>query len=206
LAYALRERTREVHRRAELSELVQDILCGRITRRRYALMLHNLLPVYQELERALDDRRQRPVFACLAKPEIFRSAALKVDLDGLVGLNWEGRLPILSAARDYADRIGHAAREPGARLVAHAYTRFLGDLNGGAILARALERSLGLGSQCLTFYAFPQVADVQGYICDVRDAIDEVGRALLDWEAVLAEAETAFRLNIALFEQLQAYP
>ena len=45
-----------------------------------------------------------------------------------------------------------------AGFVAHHYTRYLGDLSGGQLVRKALQREYGLGEEGTAFYAFPGVA------------------------------------------------
>jgi len=60
LAAALRESIRAIHAQAERSGIVSDVLRGRATRFGYALLLRNLLPASQEMERGLDRHGQIP--------------------------------------------------------------------------------------------------------------------------------------------------
>ncbi len=191
-------RTEPLHRQAERSGIFQDLLRGQGNTRAYALLLRNLLPVYEALERGLDGLAGSAIVGPLARPAVFRTSALRADLAHLDG----AALPLLGSGQRYAERIAEAGRNGGALLVAHAYVRYLGDLNGGQILKRLLGRHLGLGPESLAFYDFPG-ADASVLAEDYRTAIDAAGAAIDPVGPVIEEACSAFRLTIALSEEVR---
>lgn len=204
LSRALRMRTQPLHARAERSGIVAELLHGRGSRTGYALLLRNLLPAYQRLEQALERTRDSPGLGALAQPALYRAARLAADLERLAGDRWQDALPLLRAGQRYAAAVAAAGAGTGERLVAHAYVRYLGDLSGGRVLAPLLARSLGLPPAALSFYDFPGIADPDRFKAAYRDAIDRSVSAPPAIDAVLAEAEFAFRLNIEVSEAVQA--
>ena len=202
LADALREHTQTWHRRAERSGIIQALLRGQASRMAYALFLRNLLPAYQQLEAALDANRQAPGLRHIARTEVYRASALTADLNALCGGQWPQNLPILPAGRAYAERIARLAA--GEALIAHAYVRYLGDLNGGQIIRRQLVRTLDLAPEALQFYAFPAITAVDQFAAEYRLGFDHAGREISQPQAVLAEAGIAFELNIALSDAVAA--
>lgn len=195
LGQRLRHSTRALHRQAERSGYVAEILRGRAEPLGYALLLRNLHPAYATLEAALAGAGGHPALAPLRHPPLQRAAPLARDLTALAGPDWHHTLPLLPAGARYAAAVAAAGGRDGVRLVGHAYVRYLGDLSGGQILARLLARSLGLGQEALNFYEFggDGTAPLERR---VRRAIDLVTGAAAD--LVLAEAALAFRLNIDL--------
>jgi heme oxygenase len=204
LSRRLRERTAPLHRLAERAGVAPDMLHGRIARPVYALLLRNLLPVYRALEDALQARCDSPLLAPFATPALYRAAALESDLDALAGAAWRESLAWLPAGRRYAQRVGECAGGDGARLLGHAYVRYLGDLSGGQLLGARLARALGVGADALCFYRFPAIADLGAFKTGYRSALDRSAALLADADEVVEEAALAFRLNIALFENVQA--
>lgn len=204
LADALRRRTQALHARAERSGVFADLLRGRGSREGYALLMRNLLPAYECMERELERRRGAPGAGALALPCLYRSARLAADLAALGGPGWRAALALLPAGQRYADAVAASAAGGGERLLAHAYVRYLGDLSGGQLLKPLLSRSLGLDGRALTFYDFPEIGDVARFKAELRRSIDAAGERLADAQAVLAEAETAFRLNVEVSESVQA--
>lgn len=204
LAGQLRTRTHALHKRAETTGVVHDILRGRASRRAYALFMRNLLPAYTALEHGLEYRSTCPAVQAIRLPQLYRERALRSDLESLYGPSWESDLPLLSSGLDYARRVDQAGEGGGERLIAHAYTRYLGDLNGGRILARILQRSLHLKVGDLSFYAYPGVEAPPQLAQAYRQRFDRAGEMARDVEAVLDEAEVSFLCNIALSEAVQS--
>jgi heme oxygenase len=194
------EHIKTLHVTAERSGIVADLLRGRGTQPGYALLLRNLLPVYEALEVELVRHEASPVLGPMIRPELHRSAAIKADLAQLDASD----LPVLPEAIAYVSAIGEASAGSGHALLAHAYTRYLGDLSGGQIIKRILARSLDLRPEALSFYDFPDIADISRFKDDYRDALERAGSAMGDYTAVVEEAALAFTLNIALSEALQA--
>jgi heme oxygenase (biliverdin-producing, ferredoxin) len=201
LADRLQERTAALHREAERSGFFRAMLQGRASREGYALFLFNLLPAYRELECKLEGGGGDAAASALALPALYRSAAIVADLRTLCGAEGDRRPPLLPQGAAYRDRVAAAAG--GGRLLAHAYVRYLGDLNGGRILRRVLARAPGLEPEALGFYDFPGVADADRFAASCRAAVDRV--ELGDAEpAALDEACAAFELNIRLSQAVAA--
>lgn len=204
LSEALRDDTQTMHRRAERSGVISDIVRGKADRAAYALFLRNLLLVYQTLEHHLDDCRNATGVAHIARGELYRSRALEADLNAICGDNWLQALPLTPSARRYAQHIARIGDDCPSLLIAHAYVRYLGDLSGGQIMKRLLRRSLGLGSLELAFYEFPQIADLDVFKTQYRRAIDQAGYDVADKNVIVDEAILAFELNIEVSMEVRA--
>lgn len=198
LADALRDRTSDLHTRAERSGIVSRILRGDADRAGYVLLLRNLLPAYQSLEDGLERHRLTAGVGRVAERQVYRAPAIEADLDALAGDGWKRSLALLPEGERYAGRIAEVAEGDGSRLIAHAYVRYLGDLNGGQVLRRILGRSLGLQPHELAFYNFPGISDLDAFKAVYRRAFDDAGREVADQAAILEEAASAFQLNIDL--------
>jgi heme oxygenase len=195
---ALYLRTKTLHVEAERTGIIRDLLRGEASREGYILLLRNLLPAYRAMEQGLEHHRASPALGHLADYRLDRARALECDLVALCGERWSQHIPLLAAGELYARRIGKAAEGDGMRLIAHAYTRYLGDLSGGQILQRLLARSLELRASELTFYDFPQFADLDALKADYRQALDRAGAGAADPQTVVEEGAIAFSLNIDL--------
>jgi heme oxygenase len=199
---AMRAATRALHAEAERAGFVRELLAGRATRSGYALWLRNLWPAYDALERALAAAPAGSPLAALADRRVMRAAALEQDLAALAGAQWRGTLAAVPAADAYARRIEDAARTSIPRLAAHAYVRYLGDLNGGRVLRRIVSGTLGLDDAALRFYAFD--ADPATLEASYRAALGRAGASARDSGAAADEAAIAFRLNVELAEAVLA--
>lgn len=189
--------TKTLHVEAERSGIIRDLLRGGASRDGYILLQRNLLPAYQALEHGLARHTDAPLLAELTAYHLDRATALEADLVALCGGDFTA-IPLLPAGDAYAARISEAADGDGARLIAHAYTRYLGDLSGGQILKRLLARSPGLRPAELTFYDFPAHSDLAALKSGYREALDRAGSRATDPQAITDEGLLAFSLNIDL--------
>ncbi|NYD43581.1 heme oxygenase (biliverdin-producing) [Nocardioides panaciterrulae] len=198
LSVALREGSADEHRRAEGSAFVGDLLAGRATANQYAGYLQRLRVVYAALEAALRAHRAHPAVAAVYDEDLARTEALDLDLD-----HWApGDRPAASpAAVAYRDRIETAAAVP-ELLVAHHYTRYLGDLSGGRMLAHALRAARDGDDVGLAFYDFPAVPKPVPYKRDYRDRLDALPLTGAQRRALVEEVRLAFRLNRGLLDEV----
>jgi len=203
LLEALRERTRELHATAERTGIVAEILHRRADLFGYALLLRNLLPIYRTMEQALAARRESVVVGPMVRPELDRAGAIESDLHVISDLYRINHLAELPESMRYVDAIRQASEGTGVRLIAHAYARYLGDLSGGQILRKLIQRSLGLPPEALTFYDFRGIPDIAAFKAEYRSAIEQAGDEIGDFDPVVAEGARAFELNIELSVALQ---
>jgi len=203
LTASMRDGTRELHTRAERSGIINDILRGKASRYGYALFLRNLLPAYEQLEAALEARRDALPVSAAARRELYRAPSIRSDLNALTDGDWERTLALLPSGETYALRIAAVAHDQGGRLIAHAYARYFGDLSGGQVLKRLLARAPGLQPAELSFYDFKDIVDTEDFKQRYREAINNSAAAIADVPAVVDEAMAAFALNIAVSEDVQ---
>lgn len=193
---AMKEGSAAEHDAAEQSPFVSELLGGRVNGQGYADYLRRLRVVYGALEGAVRARRDDPLVAAVYDPALERVTAIDADLDHWApGAERQVESP---AAAAYRDRIASASW--GGALVAHHYTRYLGDLSGGQIIGKFLDRTFNLEGAGLAFYEFPVRAKPYKDAYRVRlDGMDldagEIGRAV-------DEVKVAFGLNQALFDEL----
>lgn len=178
--------TWELHGRAERGGVIAAILAGRATRFGVALLLRNLLPVYE----ALDGSR-------LGIPALARVAAIQADLRALAP---SGELTLLPEGVAYAERVLWVAGGDG--LIAHTYVRYLGDLNGGSIIQRRLVACLGDVAGTLTFHDYPLLEDKSAFTRLYREELDRAVR-VGSLQTVTRESMVAFEMNIALSEAVE---
>lgn len=204
LADELRDATGDLHARAERSGVIGQLMRGQGSRAGYVLLLRNLLPAYRALERGLEAHRTAPAVAGLARREIYRAEAIECDLAYLHGAAFEFELPLLPAGAAYAQRIEQVADSEPYRLVAHAYTRYLGDLSGGQLLARLLRRTLALERAGLSFLDFPGIARPAAFKAQYRRVIDAASTDACTRQAIMNEARAAFEHNIRISDAVPA--
>ncbi len=196
LSVAMKEGSTAEHDAAEHSPFVSELLAGRVNGQGYADYLLRLRVVYGALEKAVRARRDDSLVAPMYDPALERLPAIDADLD-----HWApGAAHEVEsvAAQNYRDRIAGASW--GGALVAHHYTRYLGDLSGGQIIGKLLDRTFGLGGAGLAFYEFP--IRPKPYKDAYRARLDELSLDADEIARAVDEVKVAFRLNQALFDEL----
>lgn len=195
LAADLREASRALHEQAERSGIFAQMLRGNVSIEAYALLLRNLLPVYRALEAGLEHHRNTAGVRLVARPALYRSAAIAHDLAALGFV--PDRMPLLPGAVRYAHRIDEVAAAEPCRLIGHAYARYIGDPGDGQILRKLLARLLRVPPAALTLYDFSEIGDLHAFKAEYRLALSQAAYEA-DGEAIIDEAMQAFRLMIAL--------
>lgn len=204
LAERLREETRLLHAEVERAGIMPALLRGEVDRAGYCRLLRNLFEIYRALEDALPRHAGRPEVAAILIPDLFRAGTLADDLVALHGPDWEQELALGPAAHAYGERLREIDRVDPARLVAHAYVRYLGDLSGGQILNRVVGKRLALaGESGRRFYRFGDLSQVHELAARFRLGLDSAAAGAFS-EAIIDEAGLAFRLHACLFEELAA--
>jgi len=91
-------------------------------------------------------------------------------------------------------------------LVAHLYTRYLGDLSGGQILKRCICKAMptGGGGEGVAFYDFDAVDDAKAFKRTYRAQLDTLALGGARSRAIVEEANQAFAFNGAIFASLDA--
>jgi heme oxygenase (biliverdin-producing, ferredoxin) len=204
LSAAMREGSLVEHQAAEDSSFMSELLAGRVNERGYADYLLRLRVVYDTMETVVRAHVDDPAVAAVHDPVLERLAAIDGDLDHWLGDGPGGgdRAVESPAADAYRQRLLDAAAERPTLLVAHHYTRYLGDLSGGQAIGRILDRTFGLDGAGVAFYAFPEIAKPKIYKDGYRSRLDALPLSLVDKQRVVSEVRTAFRLNQALFAEL----
>jgi len=198
LSDALKTGTANSHQAAEGVHFVKQFVRGKIDRELYGLMIAQLYHLYGSLETALDRHAPAHFGSCHFPNELHRRAALQEDVEF-----WHTNRPKISpATQDYVDRIQYLSENRPLLLLAHAYTRYLGDLSGGKVLARVAKRALHLDDDGLAFYQFPQVKSFKLFKDKYRAALDDVSLEKDQIHELVVEANVAFLLNMRLFEEL----
>lgn len=205
LAAQLRSATRTLHAEVERTGVMPDLLRGELPVDSYVALLRNLHAIYATLEPALMLRAGDPRVGLVCKTDLFRLAALESDLTALSAKNNWLELSVQEATQAYVARLLNAANEDPVRLVAHAYVRYLGDLNGGQLLARAVSRlTEHLGTSCIAFYDFGGKTVAANHARDLREALDALPLTEAETTSVVDETLWAFKQHGLIFKALSA--
>ena len=207
LSTRLREGTKAAHVAAERSPLMRVLLRGGMTPGVYRQLLESWLAIYDALERGLAQHQAHPLLAPLYFPELCRVPALRADLQFFADLAKTTEPPLPSTlpvgAQRYAARLTELSAADPVLLLAHAYTRYLGDLSGGQLLAGVVRRALSLTStEGTAFFEFAQLSDLAAFKAEYRRRLDAVPLTDTDAQRVVEEAVAAFGYNQALTDEL----
>lgn len=202
---ALRERTWSGHGESEGAGFMSDLMTGKGTRDDYIAMVAQHFFVYEALEAAGDAFAGDAVAAPFLSDHLTRLPALEADLRFLLGDGWRDAITPLPTTERYVRRIHEIVASGWAGgFVAHHYTRYLGDLSGGQVIRRIMQRQFGFETNGVGFYLFDQIANPKEFKETYRDQLDAVAWDETERERVIDEVLAAYRLNTELFEDLAA--
>ena len=203
LALALKEGTKESHSAAENTKFVASFLRGVVDYEEYRKLLTNFYYVYDTMEQRIRETED-PMVLAIRSEDLERKEAIERDLEYYYGPDWKDKQEPSEACNTYCYRINEIAEKDPYLLVAHHYTRYIGDLSGGKILkeitARVLKPPAGKG---LDFYEFPSIPNAKLFKQNYRAVLDNLGVDSSQENALITEANYAFRLNMYMFDEIQ---
>ena len=185
----LKASTATIHDEVEHTTFMVDLMEGRLDSRAYALLLKQYEVIYAVLESKSREFADDPVFAPFHDVNLFRSERIEADLAALDG----AELPVMSGAAAYAAHL--AGLERAEQVIAHHYTRYLGDLSGGQAIGTLMGRHYSLPATSLTMWDFSALGKTKPYKDAYRRLLDLVASTGGDEQVVIAETMEAFRLN-----------
>jgi heme oxygenase len=186
---------------------MRRLLRGQVTRPAYVALLRELASIYDALEGQLDRHRTHPLVEPFDIDALRRSPALHRDLAALDARETtapDRAATGCDATRAYVRRLRDVGASDPARLVAHAYVRYLGDLSGGQILAGIVRRALALDDGVGTAFHDFAPHDAELLKRRFRTTLDALPLDAATADALVDEALRAFALHEALFVQLGA--
>lgn len=199
----LRERSRTMHEQAEGSRFTSALLAGELDRAQYASLVAQEWFIYVTLETVGAKLTADPIAGPFLDPRLTRLAGLEADLTFLIGPGWKEQIGALPATERYAGRLREVAASWPAGYVAHHYTRFLGDLSGGQIIAAKLRKQFGFAEdEGALSYAFPGVISPKAVKEEYRAKLDALPLQPDERTRVIDEVLSAYRLNTEMFADL----
>ena len=203
-AKQLKEGTKKSHSAAENTTFVKSFLRGVVNKESYRALVNDLYFVYCALEDEVSNLKDHPVVGNLQLPDLERRDSLEMDLRYYYGPIWRSLIKPSEACERYVNRIREVAKNEPELLVSHHYTRYLGDLSGGQILKGIAQKALELGDgQGLKFYDFEKIEDTKAYKAGYRGILNDLPIDQHQADAIIVEANYAFRLNMYMFDTLE---
>ncbi|MBB5853201.1 heme oxygenase (biliverdin-producing) [Amycolatopsis umgeniensis] len=200
-AATLRASTMAAHERANHSVYMNALLGGELSLEGYTRLAVQYYFIYQAIERAADKLAQDPVAGKFVFEELRRLPSLERDLEHLVGPNWRETVRPLPSTERYAARVAKASDWSGG-FVAHHYTRYLGDIAGGQVIRRLLERKYEVREAGSLFYHFDQLGSAPKFRDNYREQLNSAPWSEDERARLIDEAIVAFECNIAVFDEL----
>ncbi|MDX1976133.1 MAG: biliverdin-producing heme oxygenase [Pseudanabaenaceae cyanobacterium bins.68] len=204
LAYQLKVGTQKAHTMAESTSFVTSFLKGIVDRQSYAKLVTNFYYVYSTLEAELTRHQHHPILGKLYYPELWRRDALEQDLAYYYGADWQAKIQPSTACAKYMHHLKQTSEQQPILLIAHAYTRYMGDLSGGQILKKIAKQAMNLtDGQGTAFYDFEEIKNHGEFKKQYRAALDNLDLDPETTAQVVSEANQAFHLNMELFHELE---
>jgi heme oxygenase len=204
LATKLREGTKKAHTMAENVGFVKCFLKGVVEKTSYRKLVSNLYFVYSAMEEEMERHRTHPILSKIYFQQLNRKKSLEQDLTFYYGSNWREQVAPSPAAKAYIQHIQEVSASEPELLVAHSYTRYLGDLSGGQILKKIAQRAMNLSDgQGTAFYDFQEIPDEKAFKAQYRQALDELSVDEATAERIVDEANATFGMNMKLFQELE---
>lgn len=205
LAQKLREGTTKSHSMAENVSFVKSFLGGVVDKRSYRKLVANLFFIYSAIEEELERNKDHKVVKYIYFPQLYRKNSLVEDLTYYYGHNWSECIESSAATKIYIERIHQIGYNNPELLIAHSYTRYIGDLSGGQILKNIAKNAMQLPNNSGTaFYDFNMIEDEKIFKDQYRNSLNNIPLNSLEIEQIISEANIAFNLNMKIFQELNS--
>lgn len=201
LSARLRQCTQDAHEQAERAAFLTRLLGGELSIHAWAGLLEQYGFIYHALEAAADTIPNYHPATELFVRELDRSEAIAADFDYLTRTYSTRPIGMQPATAAYVDLI-RACRGDAVALIAHHYTRYLGDLSGGQAMRVMLERSYGLPKAGSQFFDFSPLAPLPRFKERYRNRLDNLGLTEADAQRLITGANDSFRANQEIFAEL----
>jgi len=204
LAIKLKEGTKKSHSMAENVGFVKCFLKGVVEKNSYRKLVANLYFVYSAMEEEMEKHRQHPVLGKIYFPQLNRKQSLEQDLHYYYGAGWQEQVAPSKAAQNYIARIKEVSATAPELMVAHSYTRYLGDLSGGQILKGIAQRAMNLtDGEGTAFYEFQDIPEEKEFKINYRQTLDNLPIDEATADRIVDEANDAFGMNMKMFMELE---
>jgi heme oxygenase (biliverdin-producing, ferredoxin) len=203
LASKLRIGTKKAHTMAENVGFVKCFLKGVVEKSSYRKLVGNFYFIYSAMEEEMEKHQNHPIVSKINFPQLNRKQTLEEDLSYYYGSNWREQVQLSKAGEAYVKRIREISATEPELLIAHSYTRYLGDLSGGQILKGIAQTAMNLTEGGTAFYEFPEITDEKEFKAKYRQTLDELAIDDATGDRIVDEANAAFGMNMKMFQELE---
>jgi len=200
----IKEGTKKSHSMAENTSFVSSFLRGVISKENYKQLVANFYFIYRAMEEEMERLKDSPIVGPIYFDVLNRVNNLERDLRYYYGPTWRRDVVPTDQCQRYVNRIREVAEDEPELLIGHHYTRYMGDLSGGQILKNIAEKSLNLrDNEGLWFYEFEGIDDKKAFKEQYRSVLNTIPITQSMANAIIVEANYAFRLNMYMFEEME---
>ena len=195
LASRMRENTEIIHNRVEKRVFLQNLAKGKVSKELYCQYLVDLKHIYEGLEKKLDQNCSHKATGQLCIPTLYRTKNLEEDIKALGIKN----LKPGDKAQEYCKYLENIEQDKSHLLVAHAFTRYLGDLFGGQLLYKKVDK---MWKGVTAFYTFevPSCRKFAQKICKILNTLPLSGT---QQNEIVKEAYKAFEFADKMLASLE---
>jgi len=196
----MKERTTDVHKTAETTPFMQNLLQGEINKKSYCQYLTDLSVVFGELEAKLGSPDK--LLESLNIPLLFRKDLIANDLEVLD----EGVLEVGTAAQQYVEHIRRIGSDKPHLLIAHSYVQYLAIMFGGQMMKRMVAEKW---EEAVQFYDFSQLLEENQfrstfeYARSYKDVLNRVSLTAPQMDEIVQEAQVAFEFSVQMLQELE---
>lgn len=195
LSKLVKEASQEAHHAAERNPFMIALMRGEIGTEAYSDYLTQLAAIYEALEKWDDRSNPWPMF----DRRLDRFERIVCDIESIGSIYHL----VCNKTIEYAAHINSLVQaKDWTRLLAHHYTRYLGDLSGGQAIASLVTRNLMIPPNFLSFYEFDSIGDKVRYKETYREGLDSLDFSDEQVEIFIQEVIKSFEFNQAIFTEL----
>jgi heme oxygenase len=193
LSEKIREASKPAHKAAEGSRFLQDLMAGVLPVEAYKDYITQLSKIYEQME------SWKPEGWNIFDQKLNRFDSILSDIESL-----DGSSLVLNASTEYCEYLKGLVKEKDAlRMLAHHYTRYMGDLSGGQAIAKIVSRTMSIPDTSLSFYRFEEIDDLVRYKEQYRDQLNGLALSEEEESIFIEEVSRAFELNSKILNDLE---
>jgi len=203
LSKQIREGTKKSHTMAENTGFITCFLKGVVEKKSYIRLLSDLYYIYTAMEESFQKHKSNDILRFIYYPELFRKKSIEKDLEYYLGNNWSSKLTQTNSCKEYCERIKKVSKDNPDLLIAHHYTRYIGDLSGGQMLKNIAQTALGVDDIGMNFYIFKDIPNEKEFKSEYRMMLDSLPFDQSEIDDIIEEANYAFKLNMNVFNEIE---
>jgi heme oxygenase len=197
---AMKEETFEAHELSKDSGFATTIMSGAWSHLGFVEWQRALHPIYVSLEDIMKKNRKDPNLHMFDHRKLDRSQKIFNDL-AYYGVDPTKDPSPLPSVKEYVAKVEDAGSQA-QRIMAYHYTRYMGDMIGGQVIARTLMEKYDMPKEALSCYDFSDVGDLYHYRKTYKTLLDLVPWSDEERRAFIEETKVAYEINAVLFSEL----